>query len=145
MEIPEEAIEVETTSFEDRLFDFIVKFEWYSECSYWDVRQWSIWYWTPSFNWECIDEIEARKRKMERIERDINRYDLNKYPDNVKIAVLSFVYNIWSLNQSQQRLLKNHHYKALWNNFLLYRYAWWKILAWLEKRRRAERELLFTK
>lgn len=65
---------------------------------------------------------------------------------NYQKAIVSYVYNIWSMNNKQQRLLNNGNYCALWNDYNKYIYItinWEKQIAWwLVKRRQAERNLL---
>jgi len=121
---------------------FIEKHEWLELKAYWDINHWSIWVWTPSYKWEVINIEEARKRSRVRIQRDVEKYNLRQYPLNVQKAVASFIYNIWSLNNDQQRKLENWFYSALWNDFKQYNWYYknWKkiVLSWLEKRRSDE-------
>ena len=131
--------------FNDRLFNFIVQFEWYNPKSYWDYKQYSIWFGTLSFKWETITWEEAKKRKQEHINYIVERNpfinDIKN--DNHKIAIISFIYNVWSLKSYQKRYINNWYWKALWNNFLLYNKSNWKELWWLVKRRNAEKDLLY--
>ena len=131
-------------TFDDKLFDFIVQFEGFQEKAYWDFKQWSIWFWTPSFKWETITREEAKKRKQEHInyivERNTFINDIKN--DNHKIAIISFIYNVWSLKPYQKWYINKWYFCALWNDFLKYKYAWWKVAWWLVKRRQAERSLL---
>ena len=128
------------------ILEFIKKYEWLKLTAYWDVKHFSIWYWTRSFQGETITQQEAERRAKEHIQMVLDRYQLNNKPIWVQIAVVSFVYNIWSLNNSQMRLLRNWYYRALWNNFLQYnkmRINWELVTAnWLVKRRQAEFNLL---
>jgi GH24 family phage-related lysozyme (muramidase) len=114
--------------------------------AYWDFKQWSIWYGTPSYKWEVITSDEADKRWRQRIQSIRDKYNLQDYSIDVQKAVVSFAYNIWSLNKKQVNLLKNEYYRALWNDFIQYNKItidWEKVIAWwLVKRRQAEFNLL---
>lgn len=110
--------------------------------AYWDYKQWSIWAWTPSYKWETITKEEAEARARIRIQSIRDRYKLWNLDIEYQKAIVSFVYNIWSLTPNQQWLLNNNYYCALWNNFTLFTYAWWKQLRWLVNRRWSERNLL---
>lgn len=128
------------------IVEFIRDFEWLRLEAYWDINHWSIWMWTPSYKWERITEQEAIKRVRIKIQSIKDRYNLHNYSLDVQKAVVSFIYNIWSLNSDQIRLLENWYYKALWNDFKLYNWYYkdWKkiVLRWLQKRRNSEAELL---
>jgi GH24 family phage-related lysozyme (muramidase) len=124
------------------VFDFVKSFEWLRLTAYWDVTRRSIWYWTKSYRGETITEEEAKKRKVEVIQRDIARYWLENKPLNVKKAVISFVYNLGSLNSYQIKLLKDNNYCRLGDTLLVYNTAGGKYLEWLNKRRQQERRLL---
>ena len=129
---------------DSEIFDFIVSFEGFSEFRYWDVRQWSCGYWTKCNKWDTITKEEAKKRKIEHINWIYARNPILDKVDNpnYKKAIISFIYNVWSLTNSQRRMINNWYYCALWNNFLLYINAWWKPLEWLRRRRQRERNLL---
>lgn len=126
----------------NEIFNFIAKFEGFRTNAYRDYSQRAIWYGTKSYKWEVIKEKEARKRKIEIIKRDLERYNLKDKPVNVQVAVISFVYNLGGLKWNQKRLLDNGYYCALGNKFLAYTYAWWDQLKGLVKRRKAEKNLL---
>lgn len=129
------------------ILEYIAQYEWYRECAYFDYWQFSIGYGTKAKSKdECIDKIEADKRARQVINNiriKYNLYDLNLA--QLK-AIVSFVYNIWSLTKRQQWLLNNGNYCALWNNFNRYiniTVNWEKQIAWwLVKRRQSERNLL---
>ena len=128
------------------ILNHIAQYEWKHLKAYLDFKQWSIWYWTPSYKWETITNEEADKRARQVINNIRIKYSL--YDQNLAQlkAIVSYVYNIWSLNKKQQRLLNNWMYCALWNDFAKYIYItvnWEKKIAWwLVKRRQAERNLL---
>lgn len=134
---------VEWKEINQKILDFISWFEWYRECAYNDWKQFSIWYWTKAKSKnECITKEEADKRARIVIENIKNKYWLNHLDLNKQKAIISFVYNIWSLSNKQIWLLNNWYFRALGNDFLLYNKAWWQILWWLVKRRQAEFNLL---
>lgn len=124
------------------ILTFLSNFEGLHLEAYWDFKQWSIWHWSKSFKWEVITQEEAETRARVRIQWIVDRYELWNLDIDYKKAIVSYVYNLWSLSSKQQWLLENNYYCALWNDFTLYVYAWWKRLGWLEKRRYAERNLL---
>ena len=133
-----------TQNSRDEIINFISSFEWMHLVAYWDIKQRSIWLGTKSYKWEKIWKDEAYKRSYAVIDSIRSKYNLHNEPIEVQIAVTSFVYNLWSLRQNQIWLLKNKKYKALWNDFLKYKYCGWKICWWLVKRRQAEANLLFN-
>ena len=126
----------------------VAKFEGLRLTSYLDGPHWrySIGYGTKSYKWEVITKAEADKRARTVIQNIRKKYWLNEYTIDVQKAVVSFVYNIGSINSKQQRLLKNWNYCALGNSFTEYNKMtinWEKKIAWwLVKRRAFERSLL---
>ena len=124
------------------VLEFIAQYEWMHLNAYWDFKQWSIWYGTKSFKWETITDEEADKRARNIIQNIKTKYNLFDLDLDKQKAIVSFVYNIWSLTNKQQRLLNNGNYKALWNDFLQYTKSNWKQLWWLVKRRQSEFNLL---
>lgn len=133
--IPKAYADVETNK---QILEFISQFEWLHLVAYWDYKQWSIWHWVKSFKWEVITQEEAEIRARIRIQEIKDRYKLWNYSIEVQQAVVSYVYNLWSLSISQQWKLNNNYFCALWNDFKQYVYAWWNKLGWLVKRRQAE-------
>ena len=107
----------------------------------WPTR-YSIWYGTKSYRWEVITKNEADNRWMKVIWKIVTNYNLNRLDINKQKALVSFVYNVWSLNKKQKTLLKQNYYCALWNDLLNYKHSNWKVLWWLVKRRTSERNLL---
>jgi len=143
----------------EKILDFIDDFEGVHLKAYWDISYWSVWYGTHSYKWEVITLQQAKDRARIEIQSIRERYSLYKYSLNTQKAIVSFVYNIWSLTNGQQRKLKNWYYRALWNDFKQYNWFfkrdknwnyildenWNKIkviLKWLVKRRAAETNLL---
>lgn len=134
------------------ILEFIWNFEWFRTEAYpdwlnpdWTIR-YSIWKWTKSFKWETITKEEADKRSRQVIQNIKTKYNLFDLDLNKQKAIVSFVYNIWSLTKQQQWLLNNGYYCALWNdmsNYINITIDWEKVIAWwLVKRRQAERNLL---
>lgn len=127
---------------EEKAFAFIKKFEWFRSVAYWDYKHCSIGYWTTTRNCsEKITEAEAKKRailKIKNIRKTFNFYSLD---DNLEIALISFSYNVWSPPKNFFWYIKNWYINWLKNLMLKYKYAWWKKLKWLEKRRKAEIDL----
>lgn len=124
---------------EEKAFNFIAKFEGLHLKAYWDFKHCSIWYWSRAKNCnEKITEEEARKRAIERIKNLRKIYGLEKYNDNIEIALLSFSYNVWHLPSNYDWYIKNGYLQALKNRMKLYIYAGEKKLKWLERRRNAE-------
>ena len=137
--VPKKGNTTKNEDIEEKAFYFIKNFEWFKAKAYWDYKHCSIWYWTTTTNCkEIITEEEAKKRaiqKMKDIRKHYNFYDLD---DNMEIALISFVYNVWKPPRNYRWYIKNNYKKALKNLMLKYIYAWWKKLKWLENRRRAE-------
>ena len=130
----------------EKILDFIAKFEWLELQAYDDWKQYSIWYGTYSYRWEVITKQQAKDRARIKIQSIREKYNLDRYSLSIQTAVVSFAYNIGSLTKDQLRLLENWFYKALWNDFKLYNWYyknWVKIvLSWLVKRRESEDKLL---
>ena len=124
---------------EEKTFEFIKKFEGFSSKAYWDFKHCSIWYWTTTKN--CSEEItkeEAKKRAIQKIKDIRKHYNFYDLDDDMEIALISFVYNVWKPPKNYRWYIENNYKKALKNLMLKYIYAWWKKLKWLENRRRAE-------
>ena len=133
----------------EKILEFISRYEWLRLKSYFDIKHYSIWYWSKAkYRWEIITKEKAEKRARTDIEAIRKRYDLKANKIEIQTAVVSYVYNIWSLTDKQIRLLQNKYYKALWNDFKLYNWYYKEgkkiILGWLKKRRNAE-SILLTK
>jgi len=132
---------------EDELLKHIKDFEWLHLKAYPDwPNRYSIGYGTKSFKWETITKQEADKRAKKVIKNIVKNYWLNNLDINKQKALVSFVYNVGSLNNKQVRLLRQWHYRALWNELKKYNKmtvgdkkveAWWLI-----KRRQNEFTLL---
>jgi hypothetical protein len=78
--------------------EFISWFEWLRLEAYDDWKQWSIWHGTKSYKWEKITQEEAEKRARIVIQGIRENYKLYNYPIDKQIAIASFIYNIWSLD-----------------------------------------------
>ena len=129
----------ETNNF---IVDFLKTFEWLHTVAYWDRKRYSIWLGTPSYKWEIITEEEAHLRARIWVQWIVDKYELWDLNQRERAAVVSFIYNVWSLDNNQIRLLKNKYNCALWNSFLQYSYSNWQYLKWLANRRMSERNLL---
>ena len=127
---------------EEKAFNFIKNFEWFKAKAYWDYKHCSIGYWTTTRNCsEKITEAEAKKRAIQKIKNIRKTFNLYSLDDNLEIALISFSYNVWSPPKNFQWYVKNGYINWLKNLMLKYKYAGWKYLKWLEKRRKAEVEL----
>ena len=127
---------------EEKAFAFIKKFEWFRPVAYWDYKHCSIGYWTTTRNCsEKITEAEAKKRAILKIKNIRKTFNLYSLDDNIEIALISFSYNVWSPPKNFSWYIKNWYINWLKNLMLKYKYAWWRYLKWLEKRRKAEVEL----
>ncbi len=124
---------------EEKTFEFIKKFEGFNPTAYWDFKHCSIWYWTTTRDCkEIITEEEAKKRAIQKIKDIRKHYNFYDLDDNMEMALISFVYNVWKPPKNFRWYIKNNYKKALKNLMIKYIYAWWKKLKWLENRRRAE-------
>lgn len=130
------------------ILSYISQFEWMHLEAYWDVRQYSIWYGTPSYKGEKISREEAEKRARKRIDHIRGLYGIRNLPINKQKAIVSYVYNIGSLSPSQKAFLRNKNFSALANDIIKYnkmRVDWVLVVAWwLEKRRKSEYNLFFN-
>jgi GH24 family phage-related lysozyme (muramidase) len=117
--------------------------EWLHLSSYKDgPTRYSIWYWTKSHKGEVITKSEANHRWRKVIWHIVEKYKINNIDLNKQKAIVSYVFNIWSLSKQQKQLLNNKMYCWLGNNFIKYIHSNWKVLRWLVKRRNNEKELL---
>lgn len=126
----------------EEAFNFIIKYEWYSDKPYWDRKQYSCWYGMRcSKNTTWITKEKSKKFVLERIENIRKKYNLEKYNDNIEIALISFVYNIWHLPEWTEWYIENWYINWLKNRMKQYIYAWNVKLGGLVKRRNAETNL----
>ena len=119
--------------------DFIADFEWFSECAYWDAKQYSIWYGTKSYKWECITQEEAKQRKLKHLKPLIELVDQPCYTDNQKIAITSYMYNVGRYAMNIQDYVKACDKDSI--VYIMNSYWWtsnWVRMWWLEKRRKIE-------
>lgn len=114
--------------------NFVADFEWFRECAYWDVKQWSIWYGTKSYKWECITKQEAKKRKLWYIEWIYKLYPSNCLTDNQKIALTSYIYN----TGGYQMNLRTYISRCDKDSILYIMWQWGWNMKWLVKRRTIE-------
>lgn len=119
--------------------DFIADFEWYRDCAYPDWNQWSIWYWTASYKWECINKEEAYKRKKEYLQSVFTLVDKDCYSDNQKIAMSSYIYNTWWNQMGLKKNILNCNKEGVLYTMNVYWWiTGWKYSRWLAKRREIE-------
>ena len=118
--------------------DFVADFEGFHECAYWDVKQWSIWYGTKSYKWECITREEAKNRKAEVIKPILAEIP-SCFTDNQKIAIISYQYNTWGNQRVWWNLsFKQYVQKCDKRNVLRIMNSWGWNMPWLIKRRTIE-------
>lgn len=118
---------------------FIADFEWFRECAYYDSKQWSIWYGTKSFPWECITRDQAIQRKKDHLHALYQLVDRTCYNDNQKISLVSYMYNVWVNAMGIQSYVKDCNHKRI--VFIMNTYGWTikgKWSNWLAKRRNIE-------
>jgi len=127
---------------EEESFKVITKFEWYHDKPYWDYSQWSCGYGMRcSKNTTWITKEKSKQFVIERIKKIRDKYDLYKYDDDIEIALISFIYNIWHLPEWTDRFIKHNYINALKNKMKQYNCAWGKQLRWLIIRRNYETSL----
>lgn len=119
---------------------FISDFEWFRECSYNDSKQVSIGYGTKAkYNGECITEQEAKQRKLYHLQPLIELVDNSCYNDNQRIALVSYMYNVWVNALNIKHYVEKCDHKSILYIFHNY---WWTINGvwsdWLAKRRNIE-------
>lgn len=130
---------------EEEAFKFIASFEWFYAKPYWDYKHYSVGYWTTTKNpKEVISKEEGKRRAMEKIRNIRKQFNLYDIRDDLEVALISFSYNTWRPPKNYRWYIDNWHYVALGNLMKQYKYAWWKILAWLQKRRQAEVNLFLN-
>lgn len=118
---------------------FIADFEGFRECSYNDGKQVSIWYGTKSYSWECITKEEAIQRKKDYLNPLYELIDKDCYTDNQKIALTSYVYNVWRNAMNIDSYIEKCDIKSI--KYIMNTYGWtinWKWSNWLAKRRSIE-------
>lgn len=131
---------------EAETMDFIADFEWFRECAYPDWKQWSIWYGTKSYSWECITKTEAKRRKLDEISRLMEIVYKNYRVDyhNQRMALVSAMYNLWPnssitevVNLKTEKSIKKH-----FNKYVYWVIDWEKVKLWgLVTRRDIEADL----
>lgn len=134
----EEIKPIKSESFEEKLYNFVMKGEWrfqanafcdsYYNTESWMIRKspedctyWSIWYGTKSFRWEKITYNEAIKRKKEDLARRSKLITSNCLTDNQKVVVIDFLYQHW-VNSSKMKYKANNCLKSS----IFFTIAWWR-------------------
>ena len=118
---------------------FIADFEWFRECAYHDSKQWSIWYGTKSYPWECITKEEAIQRKKDHLQALYELVDRTCYNDNQRISLVSYMYNVWVNAMGIQSYVKDCDHKSI--KYIMNTYGWTIKGKWsngLAKRRNIE-------
>jgi len=127
---------------DEQAFEFIIKYEWYSDKPYYDQKQYSCWYWMRcSKDTTWITKEKSKQFVIERIQNIRTKYNLKKYDEWLQVALISFVYNIWHLPKWIDWYIKNGYTNWLKNRMKEYVYAWNIKLWWLVKRRNEETSL----
>ena len=134
--------------------DLIIKYEWFLKKSKWDNIQYTRGYWTKApWKNKYINKNDAKKELLKDVEK-VKKY-LEKYFPNIntnqKISLISFFYNNWTSSRWKENLiwrLKNMNKEIKWiwkikpesisNIMLKFKKSWWKVLKWLENRRKDE-------
>lgn len=119
--------------------NFIADFEWFRENAYWDAKVWSIWYGTPSYKWEVITKEEAIQRKKDHLQTLYELVDKECYNDNQKIALVSYMYNVWVNAMNIKSYVQNCDKENV--KYIMTMYGWtinWVYSKWLAKRRNIE-------
>ena len=138
---PIEVIEIKNSNedLESITASFIADFEGFRDCAYWDIDHWSIWYWTRSYQWECISEEEALERKKDYIRPILSKVDNGCYTDNQKIAIVSYIYNVWGWAMNISSYVAKCDIASIKYIMWVYWYSAWGVrLAGLVKRRGIE-------
>jgi len=127
---------------EEKAFEFIIQFEWYHDKPYFDHKGYSCWYGMRcSKNTTWITKEKSKFFVIERIKQIRTKYNLEKYDDDIEVALISFIYNIWHPPIWMNWYIENWYINWLKNMMRKYSYASWKHLRWLAKRRNAETNL----
>lgn len=123
----------------DLAFEFIIQFEGYHDKPYWDYKQWSCGYGMKCSQFTTgITREKSKEFVIERIIHIRKVYELSQYEDWLEVALISFIYNIWSPPIWYKRYIENWYTNALKNRFKQYSYAGNSFLRGLYKRRVAE-------
>lgn len=121
--------------------DMIKELEWVRYKAYYDHKQWSICYWTKSTYWATASHDQCHNLLWLRVASELER--INKIAPwlerNKKVALISFMYNVW---------FKKHilQYAKKWDDasvvYLMSQYnmGGWKYLQGLQNRRYKEIE-----
>ena len=124
-----------------KAIEFIRHYEWVRLKAYWDASQWSIWYWTRSYEWEVITQEIADQRLYDNVK---TRWDKTTWTPNQRAALTSFVYNCWPRWNILDYSKKGDHKSVIYLMNSYCKTAWGKRLKGLVKRRNAEVELYKT-
>lgn len=141
-EIQEERVEAPIKDIEERAFNAIAQFEWYSDKPYFDNKQWSCWYGMAcSKDTVWITKEKSKWFVIQRIKHIREKHKLYRFDDNIEVALISFIYNIWHPPVWYVWYIDNNYNNALKNMMKKYVYAGDKKLWGLVKRRNYETSL----
>lgn len=124
--------------FEDKLFDFISKWEWafqpnafcdsYYKTKKWLIRKsgkdctrWSIWYWTKSYWGEVITYEEWVRRRNEDIRHRNSLIKSDCLTENQRIATVDFMYQHWSNSSWIKGYANRCESNKIYNTIVWYR------------------------
>ena len=119
--------------------ELIKWFEWIRFESYWDIKQYSICYWTKSKVWMTATQSQCDEMLRQRVQSELDRINAIAWhiDSNKKVALISLFYNIWY----KGNIL---NYASRWDDksviYIMRKYnrAWWKYLKGLQIRRNKE-------
>lgn len=119
-------------------FKLITKFEWFTSKPYWDIKRYSIGYWTPA-NWRAyINKETAKQEVINRIWDIRKKFNLYSIDDKIEISLISFTYNVWQPPRGYIWYIDKWYINWLKNRMREYKYWWGKLLRGLETRRNYE-------
>ena len=149
----------DSLEWKEKTLALIKKFEWFSEKSFWDYKQYTRWYGTkaPGAN-QTISEQKASNELSEKVDSEYNlakfldKQTMDWLGDNQKAALTSFIFNLWPWKLKSFKPLLKEYASAEWeqkkqvaqqiaNKMQNYCHAGWKVLEWLVARRKTEAEL----
>ena len=142
----EEAAE-ETRPEVSQAVELIKKWEGFAPRAYWDYRQWSIGYGTPSDKGESISRAEAREELIDVVE-SIHKFVYRDLADSCsvkRVAVISFIYNVGIGNYKRstfRKHIREGNYEKAASEMLRWNKAGGRVLEGLKRRRAAEAKLV---
>ncbi len=139
----------------EKTVSLIKHFEWFSDTSYFDYKQYTWGYGTKAeWPWMSISQSQAEAELISKLENEylpaVDRLkDINpSLWDNQVAALTSFAFNLWTWTlKNFESLIKWYPNTAeqIASKMNLYVKAWWKTLSSLVDRRSTESQLFLTK